>query len=83
MTDERSATLHRMVLSDHVCPFGVKAKEMLEERGYRVDDRHLTTREEVEDFKAEHGLTTTPLVFIGEERIGGCDDLRRHFAETE
>ena len=67
-----------MVLSDHVCPFGVRAKELLEGNGFQVDDRHLTTREQVEDFKAEHGLRTTPLIFIGEERIGGCDDLERH-----
>ena len=78
MTDQPSATLHRMVLSDHVCPFGVRAKELLEGNGFQVDDRHLTTREQVEDFKAEHGLRTTPLIFIGEERIGGCDDLERH-----
>ncbi|MCD2324475.1 glutaredoxin [Sphingomonas sp. IC-56] len=78
MTDQQSATLHRMVLSDHVCPFGVRAKELLEANGFQVDDRHLTTREQVEDFKAEHGIRTTPLIFIGEERIGGCDDLERH-----
>ena len=78
MTDQPSATLHRMVLSDHVCPFGVRAKELLEGNGFQVDDRHLTTREQVEDFKAEHGLRTTPLILIGEERIGGCDDLERH-----
>ena len=81
MTDQQSATLHRMVLSDHVCPFGVKAKELLEAHGYAVDDRHLTTREEVEAFKEEHGLRTTPLVFIGEERIGGCDDLQAYLAQ--
>jgi len=81
MTEERSATLHRMVLPDHVCPFGVRAKEMLEEHGFQVEDHHLTTREDVEAFKDEHGLATTPLVFIGDERIGGCDDLRAHLAQ--
>ena len=81
MTDQQRATLHRMVLSDHVCPFGVKAKELLEAHGYAVDDRPLTTREEVEAFKEEHGLRTTPLVFIGEERIGGCDDLQAYLAQ--
>lgn len=80
MTDQQSATLHRMVLSDHVCPFGLRAKELLEANGFQVDDRHLTTREQVEDFKAEHGLRTTPLIFIGEERIGGCDDLEAYLA---
>ena len=33
------AVLYRMVLPDHTCPFGVRAKELLEEAGYDVDDR--------------------------------------------
>lgn len=77
MPEARTATLHRMVLPDHECPFGRRAKRMLEQAGYRVDDRPLTSREQVDAFKAEHGLRTTPLVFIGEERIGGSDDLER------
>lgn len=71
------ATLYRMVLPDHVCPFGVRALELLQSSGYAVDDRHLSTREETESFKAEHGVSTTPLVFIGDERVGGCDKLER------
>ncbi|MBD8678694.1 glutaredoxin domain-containing protein [Sphingomonas sp. CFBP 13720] len=72
-----SATLYRMVLPDHVCPFGVRAKEALEQAGYDVDDRILATREQVDAFKAEHGVDTTPQVFIDGERIGGSDDLAR------
>lgn len=81
MPAARTATLHRMVLDDHVCPFGVRAKAMLEQAGYEVDDRPLTTRKEVDAFKQAHGLRTTPLVFIGDERIGGSDDLERYLAE--
>ena len=75
MTDDRSATLYRMVLPDHTCPFGVRARKLLEQHGYAVDDRRLTSRDEVEAFKQEHAVTTTPLVFVGERRIGGSDDL--------
>lgn len=76
----RKATLYRMVLPDHTCPFGVRAKAMLEEYGYEVDDRVLTTREEVEAVKQEFNVATTPLVFVGDERIGGSDDLERYLA---
>jgi len=76
-TEGRQATLHRMVLPDHICPYGVKAKQLLEERGFAVDDRILGSREEVEAFKAEHGIDTTPLVFIDGERIGGSAELER------
>jgi glutaredoxin len=63
----------------HICPYGLKAKHLLKSRGFAVDDRWLTTREETDAFKAEHGVKTTPQTFIDGVRIGGYDDLRRHF----
>ncbi len=77
------AVLYRMVLPDHVCPFGLKALRLLEQGGFEVDDRVLASREQVDAFKAEQGIDTTPLVFVGDERIGGADALqdwlaRRH-----
>lgn len=81
MADQKTATLYRMVLPDHVCPFGVRAKQMLEGAGYEVDDRILRSREEVDAFKAEHGVATTPQVFIDGDRIGGSDDLERYLAQ--
>ncbi len=75
----KTAVLHRMVMPGHTCPYGLKAKYLLERRGYAVDDRWLTSREEVDAFKAEHGVKTTPQTFIDGVRIGGHDDLRRHF----
>ena len=76
----RKATLYRMVLPDHICPFGVRALQMLRHAGYDVDDRILSTRLEVEDFKARQGIATTPLIFIDDERVGGSDDLERYLA---
>ena len=75
----KQATLHRMVFPDHICPFGLKAKHLLERRGFTVDDRWLTTRAETDAFKAKHGVKTTPQIFIDGVRIGGYDDLRHHF----
>jgi len=79
----RQAILYRMVLPDHVCPFGVRAKQMLEQAGYQVEDRVLSTREEVDAFKAEQGVQTTPQIFIDEERIGGADELEQMLATAE
>ena len=78
LAKDKTATLYRMVLPDHICPFGVRAKEMLEEADYDVDDRVLGSREEVDSFEKEHGVDTTPQVFIDDERIGGSDDLQRY-----
>ncbi|SKB80969.1 glutaredoxin family protein [Sphingopyxis flava] len=75
----KQAILYRMVMPDHICPFGLKAKHLLKSRGFAVDDRWLTTREETDAFKAEQGVKTTPQTFIDGVRIGGYDDLRRHF----
>ena len=83
MANGRTATLHRMVLPDHTCPFGVRAKQMLEEAGFEVDDRILGSREEVEAFKSEHGLDTTPLIVIDGEEIGGSAELERYLAEQD
>ncbi|SFM81452.1 MauE/DoxX family redox-associated membrane protein [Methylobacterium pseudosasicola] len=77
----RRATIHRMVMEKHVCPYGLKAKDLLEREGFQVDDHWLTTREETDRFKAEQGVKTTPQTFIGGERIGGYDDLRRHLGK--
>lgn len=82
IADPRRATLYRMVLDKHVCPYGLKAKDLLQRQGYTVDDRWLTTREETDAFKAENGVKTTPQTFIEGERIGGYDDVRRHFGKT-
>jgi glutaredoxin len=75
----KSAILYRMAMPSHTCPYGLKARHLLKSRGYAVDDRLLTTREETDRFKADQGVKTTPQVFIDEVRIGGYDDLRRHF----
>jgi glutaredoxin len=71
------AVLYRMVMPHHICPYGLKAKHLLQRSGYEVEDRHLTTRAETDAFKAEHGVATTPQIFIAGQRIGGYDDLRR------
>jgi glutaredoxin 3 len=75
MPDARTATLYRMVLPDHTCPFGVRARALLEDGGFDIDEHILGSRDEVDAFKAEHGVSTTPQIFIDGERIGGSEDL--------
>ncbi len=75
----RQATLYRMVMDKHVCPYGLKSRSLLRRKGFTVDDRWLTSRAETDAFKAEHDVETTPQTFIDGERIGGYDDLRRYF----
>lgn len=79
--EAKSATLYRMVMPEHVCPYGLKSKWLLERHGYAVEDHWLRTRAETDAFKAEHHVETTPQTFIDGRRIGGHDDLRRFFGQ--
>lgn len=77
----KSATLYRMVTDQHVCPFGLKSLDLLERKGYEVEDHKLVSRAETDTFKAEHEVGTTPQTFIEGMRIGGYDELRHYFRE--
>jgi glutaredoxin 3 len=79
MTD-KTATLYRMVLPEHTCPFGVRAKQMLEQNGFTLEEHILRSRGEVDAFEAEQGVATTPQVFIDGERIGGSDELEQYLS---
>jgi glutaredoxin 3 len=78
----KQAQLYRMVLPDHTCPFGVRAKQLLEGNGFEIEDNILKSRDEVDAFEAEHGVRTTPQVFIDGERVGGADELERYLASA-
>jgi glutaredoxin 3 len=79
---DKTATLYRMVLPDHTCPYGVRAKALLEQHGFRIDETILSSRQQVDAFEAEHGVDTTPQIFIDGERIGGCDALEQYLADA-
>ena len=75
----KHAQLYRMVMPEHICPYGLKSLYLLKKEGYEVEDHFLTTREEVDAFKSEHRVETTPQTFIDGQRIGGYTDLQKHF----
>lgn len=80
---ERTAILFRMKLPDHECPYGLRAKELLLNAGYELDDRLLTSREDVDAFEEEQGVATTPVIFIGNERIAGSDELAEYLESAD
>ncbi len=79
MTEQ--ATLYRMVTDQHICPFGLKSRALLRQKGFTVDDHLLTSRADADAFMREHQVKTTPQTFIGGQRIGGYDKLREHFGK--
>ena len=79
-TQPKTASLYRMVMPSHICPYGIKSRWLLKRHGYQVEDHWLQTREQTDAFKAKHGVKTTPQTFIDGQRIGGHDDLRRYLS---
>ncbi len=69
------AELYRMEMSDHMCPYGLKSLDLLKREGYTVEDHPLTSRDEIDAFKARHDVETTPQIFVEGRRIGGYEDL--------
>ena len=79
----KTAVLYRMALPDHLCPSGQKARWLLERNGYDVEDRLFRERPEVDAFKAEYGVSTTPQIWIAGERVGGYSDLREQLTDYD
>ena len=80
-SNTKTATVYRMVMPDHICPYGLKTLDLLKREGYSVEDHHLETRAQTDAFKDKHGVETTPQTFIGGERIGGYDAGREFFGK--
>ena len=80
-TDRKKAIVYRMVMPEHVCPYGLKTVDLLKREGFEIEDHHLETREETDAFKEKHGVKTTPQTFIADKRVGGYDDLREYFGK--
>lgn len=80
-TNKKRAVLYRMMTPKHQCPYGLKTLHLLRQSGYEVEDRHLTSREEIDAFKEKHDVKTTPQTFIEEERIGGYEAVRKHLGK--
>ena len=78
----KTATVYRMVMPGHLCPYGLKTIDLLKREGFAVEDHHLETRAQTDAFKTEHDVATTPQTFIDGQRIGGYDDLREYLGKS-
>lgn len=67
--------VYRMSMPEHECPWGLKAINLLTEQNFAFEDIKLRSRQEADAFKTRYGVSTTPQIFFGEERVGGYTDL--------
>jgi glutaredoxin 3 len=63
--------------STPTCPFCIRAKALLRERGVtQIDDVRVDLEPGARDRMIElTGRRTVPQIFIGNTHVGGCDDL--------
>lgn len=65
------------MFSTEPCPFCTQAKALLEARGLGFEEINLSKDPEGRaELAARTGMMTFPQVFVGDELIGGFDDLQ-------
>ena len=59
------------------CPYCVRAKSVLDNKGVNYTEIRIDDQPELRPQMIERagGRTTVPQIFIGEQHIGGCDDM--------
>lgn len=63
-----------MVKPEKICPYGLKAEALFEQKCWSFEDNHLKTRAETDAFKAKYNLHTL-LIFIDGRQIGDYSNL--------
>ena len=64
-----------MYLTDW-CPYCTRARNLLDSKGVAVEEIDVDAIPGArEEMMARSGRDTVPQIFIGDEHIGGCDDL--------
>lgn len=66
-----------VVYSTQICPYCVRAKELLTRKGVAFEDIKVDNSVKLKHEMVERsgGRMTVPQIFIGDIHVGGCDDL--------
>ena len=58
------------------CPYCVRAKNLLNQKGVAFEEINLDGRErELSELRARTGMRTVPQIFIGDQLVGGYTEL--------
>ncbi|MFG6456767.1 glutaredoxin 3 [Roseateles sp. BYS96W] len=68
---------HVKMYTTQVCPFCIRAKSLLKQRGVeQIEEVRIDLDpEERQAMMDKTGRRTVPQIFIGDTHVGGCDDL--------
>lgn len=65
-----------VVYSSDWCPYCTQAKQLLSEKGVAFEEIRVDGKPDVRaDMAKKAGRTSVPQIWIGEQHVGGCDDL--------
>lgn len=69
--------------SKYDCSFCVQAKDLLELKGYEIEERKIGDGYTKEDLlEAVPSARSVPQIFINENYVGGFDNLKKYFENT-
>ena len=68
---------HVKMYTTQVCPFCIRAKNLLKQRGVeQIEEVRVDLDpQERQAMMDKTGRRTVPQIFIGDTHVGGCDDL--------
>jgi len=65
-----------VIYSSNWCPYCIRAKQLLNAKGVEFEEIVVDGKPDVRQAMAEKaGRTSVPQIWIGEQHVGGCDDL--------
>jgi len=65
-----------VIYSSPVCPYCVKAKQLLSSKGVEYKEIDISKDPALAaEVREKTGRQTVPQIFIGDYHVGGCDDL--------
>ncbi len=65
-----------IIYSSDWCPYCTRAKQLLQSKGVAFEEIRVDGKPDVRAAMAQKaGRTSVPQIWIGEQHVGGCDDL--------
>lgn len=73
-----------LVWSKDMCPYCDRAKALLKQKGIEFEERKIGSGWSKEQLlESVPTARTVPQIFLGEQHIGGYDDLVKYFNEVK
>lgn len=65
-----------IIYSSQYCPFCFRAKAIFQQKSVKYTELNVDTNPKLKkEMMEKSGRRTVPQIWIGEQHIGGCDDL--------